>query len=63
LAGRAKEDVVHTVEVTPATLYEAVALGLKQIRGMYFTLIPLRPEVTRDAPILDAILAGQGQLG
>jgi hypothetical protein len=27
------EGVVHTVEVTAATLYEAVALGLKQIRG------------------------------
>jgi hypothetical protein len=27
------EGVAHTVEVTAATLYEAVALGLKQIRG------------------------------
>ena len=26
------EGVAHTVEVTAATLYEAVALGLKQIR-------------------------------
>jgi hypothetical protein len=27
------EGVAHTVEVTAATLYGAVALGLKQIRG------------------------------
>jgi hypothetical protein len=27
------EGVAHTVDVTAATLYEAVALGLKQIRG------------------------------
>ena len=27
------EGVAHTVEVTAAMLYEAVALGLKQIRG------------------------------
>jgi hypothetical protein len=27
------EGVSHTVEVTAATLYEAVALGLKHIRG------------------------------
>ena len=27
------DGVTHTVEVTAATLYEAVALGLKQIRG------------------------------
>jgi hypothetical protein len=27
------EGVAHTVEVTAATLYEAVAMGLKQIRG------------------------------
>ena len=27
------EGVAHTVEVTAGTLYEAVALGLKQIRG------------------------------
>jgi hypothetical protein len=27
------EGVAHTVEVSAATLYEAVALGLKQIRG------------------------------
>jgi hypothetical protein len=27
------EGVDHTVEVTAATLFEAVALGLKQIRG------------------------------
>jgi hypothetical protein len=27
------EGVAHTVEVTAATLYEAVALGLKQIQG------------------------------
>ena len=27
------EGVAHSVDVTAATLYEAVALGLKQIRG------------------------------
>ena len=27
------DGVAHTVEVTASTLYEAVALGLKQIRG------------------------------
>ena len=27
------EGVAHTVEVTASTLYEAVALGLRQIRG------------------------------
>jgi hypothetical protein len=27
------EGIAHTVEVTAATLYEVVALGLKQIRG------------------------------
>jgi hypothetical protein len=27
------EGVAHTVEVTVATLYEAVALGLKQLQG------------------------------
>jgi hypothetical protein len=27
------EGVAHTVEVTAATLYEAVALGLKQLQG------------------------------
>jgi len=27
------EGVAHTVEVTAATLYEAVAMGLRQIRG------------------------------
>jgi len=27
------EGVTHTVEVTAATLYEAAALGIKQIRG------------------------------
>ena len=27
------EGVAHTVQVTAATLYEAVALGIKQIRG------------------------------
>jgi len=30
---RDMEGVAHTVEVTASTLYEAVALGLKQIRG------------------------------
>jgi hypothetical protein len=30
---RDTEGVAHTVEVTASTLYEAVALGLKQIRG------------------------------
>jgi hypothetical protein len=30
---RDMEEVAHTVEVTASTLYEAVALGLKQIRG------------------------------
>ena len=28
------EGVAHSVEVTAATLFEAVALGLKQIRGI-----------------------------
>jgi hypothetical protein len=27
------EGIAHTVEVTAATLYEAVALGLKQLQG------------------------------
>lgn len=28
-----REGVIHSVNVTAATLYEAVALGLRQIRG------------------------------
>jgi hypothetical protein len=30
---RDMDGIAHSVEVTAATLYEAVALGLKQIRG------------------------------
>jgi len=40
--------VVHTVEVTASTLYEAVALGLKQIRGNEWLVgIPDAPDTVK----------------
>jgi len=42
------EGVAHTVEVTASTLYEAVALGLKQIRGNEWVVgMPDAPDTVR----------------